>query len=406
MHQTPIANRVHIAIFGRRNAGKSSLINALTKQDIALVSDVAGTTTDPVHKTMELFPLGPVVITDTAGLDDVGDLGEQRVQRSLKVLRQSDLVVVVIDAREGVGPTELELMALVRKENLPVVGFVNKADLVDSPDLEGWGKALGLKLLSGSAVTWQGISELKARVVELGREAAPEPPLVADLVQAGQLVVLVVPIDLAMPKGRLILPQVQTIREILDNDALAVVVKERELKEALDRLNRKPDLVITDSQAFNKVAADVPSDVQMTSFSILFARQKGDLATLIAGARAIDELRPGDSVLISEACTHEAQCDDIGRVQIPRWLRHYVGGDLQFSWTSGTGFPDEVGGFKLAVHCGGCMINRREMFRRLDELGASGVPVVNYGVLLAKVHGVLDRALGPFPYERQVLAGV
>lgn len=405
MQNTPIANRLHIAIFGRRNAGKSRLINALTNQEVALVSEVPGTTTDPVHKTMELLPLGPVVITDTAGLDDEGELGEQRMQRSLKVLRQSDLAVIVIDASRGIGPTELELRDQLKQERIPAVGFVNKADLVGKLDLAAWEAALGLSLLSGSAATGAGVPELKARLMDLGKEAVPESPLVADLVKPGQLVVLVVPIDPGTPKGRLILPQVQAIREILDNGAMAVVVKDRELARALERLDGKPDLVITDSQAFKQVAAIVPPDVPLTSFSILFARQKGDLATLVSGSRAIDALRVGDRILVSEACTHERQCDDIGRVQIPRWLRQHVGGDLQFTWTSGMGFPDAVGDFKLAVHCGGCMINRREMFRRLDALGAAGVPVVNYGVLLAKVHGVLDRALGPFPRERQVLAG-
>lgn len=396
MQQTPLANRLHIAIFGRRNAGKSSLINALTNQDIAMVSAVPGTTTDPVHKAMELLPLGPVVLVDTAGLDDQGELGEQRVARSLKVLRQADLAVVVLDAQAGVGPTERELMDRLRREQLPAVGFVNKWDLAPGQDLARWQAELGLPLVAGSARAGEGLAELKARIVEAGRQAAPEPPLVADLVRPGQLVVLVVPIDLAAPKGRLILPQVQTLREILDHDAMAVVVKEHELKAALANLARRPDWVITDSQAFGKVAADLPPDVLLTSFSILFARQKGELSMFVEGSRALEALRPGDRVLVSEACSHDRQCDDIGRVQIPRWLRQYVGGDLQFTWTNGTGFPDSVEGYKLAVHCGGCMITRKEMLRRLAELGGAEVPVVNYGVLLAKVNGILTRALEPF----------
>lgn len=406
MDNTPRANRTHIAIFGRRNSGKSSLINALTNQDIAIVSDVPGTTTDPVYKSMELLPLGPVVIIDTAGIDDTGMLGEMRVRRTMRVLRQADLAVLVIDPQAGVEQYELDLLAKIRQQNIPLVGVVNKADICKlNGQVSGWQEALGLPLVTVSAVTRQGVEELKARIVAAAAQGASfsEPPIIGDLISPGDTVVLVVPIDMAMPKGRLILPQVQTIRDILDHDAQAIVVKERELREALAGLKDKPRLVVTDSQVFMKVAADVPRDVALTSFSILFARYKGDLEMLVAGAKAIDSLKPGDRVLISEACTHHRQPDDIGAVQIPRWLRQVVGGDLRFEWTSGCGFPDDLAEFKLVVHCGGCMINRREMLRRLDVVENCGVPVVNYGVLLAKIHGVLERALEPFPLARLVL---
>lgn len=405
MDSTPRANRVHIAIFGRRNAGKSSLINALTRQDLALVSEIPGTTTDPVYKAMELLPLGPVMLIDTAGIDDDGALGALRVKRTLKVLRQADLAVLVLDARVPPDHEERALLERIRGEHMHVVGIVNKADLLESREcLEDWLRELDLPLLPVSAATGEGLEALKAAIVTLAQEGPPEPSLLGDLLQPGDTVVLVVPIDLAMPKGRLILPQVQTLRDVLDHDAIAMVVKERELKEALGRLKAPPRLVVTDSQAFNKVAADVPRDVLMTGFSILFARHKGDLEMLVAGARAVDGLKPGDRVLISEACTHHRQSDDIGTVQIPRWLRQYVGGDLHFSWTSGHGFPEDLASYQLVVHCGGCMLNRKEMLRRLEEVSASEVPVVNYGVLLAKVQGVLERALEPFPLARLILA--
>ncbi len=404
MDNTPRANRTHIAIFGRRNAGKSSLINALTNQDIAIVSDVPGTTTDPVYKSMELLPLGPVVIIDTAGIDDTGMLGEMRVRRTLRVLRQADLAVLVIDPATGIQEYELDLISKIRQQDIPVVCVVNKTDVYHlNGQVAEWQDRLGVPFVQASAITRQGIEELKVRIIELASKGPQEPTIIGDLISPGDTVVLVVPIDMAMPKGRLILPQVQTIRDILDHDAYAVVVKERELKEALAGLKSKPRLVVTDSQVFMKVAADVPRDVPLTSFSILFARYKGDLETLVEGAKAIDDLEPGDRVLIAEACTHHRQPDDIGTVQIPRWLRQYVGGELKFEWTSGTGFPDDLSEFNLVVHCGGCMINRREMLRRLDEVEGREVPIVNYGVLLAKIHGVLERALEPFPLARMIL---
>lgn len=399
MQDTPKANRLHIAIFGRRNAGKSSLINALTQQDIALVSAIPGTTTDPVFKAMEIQPLGPCMIIDTAGIDDVGELGELRTKKSRAVLNQTDLALLVIDPAAGISEFERELKEEIIARDIPVIGVLNKTDLgpVETNQLE---KELGLPLVPVSSRTREGIRLLKERIIQSAPAAFEEPHIVGDLLSTGDICVLVVPIDLAAPKGRLILPQVQTIRDILDNDAIATIVKESGLREALAGLAQKPHLVITDSQAFRQVAAETPDDVLMTSFSILFARYKGDLLELVRGAKAIETLRPGDKVLIAEACTHHAQADDIGRVQIPRWLCQYVGGELDFQWSSGSGYPDNLAEFKLVVHCGACMINRRQMLHRIDMARENHVPIVNYGVLLAFVHGILDRALKPFPQAR------
>lgn len=405
MQDTPKGSRLHIAIFGRRNAGKSSLINSLTSQDIALVSDVPGTTTDPVYKAMEILPIGPVMIIDTAGIDDVGDLGALRVERTMQVLNKTDLAVVVIEPEEGVTDFEREIVKEIRKRGLPIAGVVNKIDLwpVTADVLSSWGSDLNLALLGISAKTGQGIEELKRVMIKLAPDDWEGPPLIGDLVSPGDTVVLVVPIDLAAPKGRLILPQVQTIRDLLDNDACAVVVKERELKEALEGLKNPPKLVVTDSQEFMKVGADTPSEVQLTSFSILLARHKGDLETLVAGAKAIESLQPGDKVLISEGCTHHRQADDIGKVKIPRWLRQSVGDELDFEWVSGGTFPPDIAKYKLIVHCGGCMLNRREMLYRLAMAREAGVPIVNYGLLIAHVHGILHRALAPFPLAQMIL---
>ncbi|MGE5617979.1 MAG: [FeFe] hydrogenase H-cluster maturation GTPase HydF [Sphingomonadaceae bacterium] len=404
LNSTPRSERLHIAVFGRRNAGKSSLVNALTNQEVALVSEVAGTTTDPVYKAMELLPLGPVVMIDTAGIDDAGELGDLRVRRTLRVINSTDLALMVIDPAFGLGDWERGLLARLRERGIPTLLVANKCDIHDlGGRLERWALELGLPSAAVSSVTRTGIDELKKLIVDHAPTEPAEPTIVGDLIDPGDVVVLVVPIDLAMPKGRLILPQVQTIRDILDHDAMAVVVKEQGLRAALGKLGCAPRLVITDSQAFDKVAADVPPDVAMTGFSILFARYKGDLEALVAGARAVDRLRPGDKVLISEACSHHRQPVDIGKVQIPRWLRKSVGGELEFTWTSGGGFPDDLASYKLVVHCGGCMINRKEMLHRIRVAEDAGVPIVNYGVLLAKVQGVLRRALQPFPLAQRIL---
>ncbi len=397
LNETPRGSRLHIAIFGRRNAGKSSLINALTNQKIAIVSDVAGTTTDPVYKSMEILPIGPVVLIDTAGIDDVGDLGALRIEKTLAVLAKTDLMLLVVDPVHGIGEPERDIVEKAREQQVPVVGVLNKVDRYPDGRLEELPP-----LLRVSALTGEGIDALKMAMIKSAPKSWTNPTILGDLISPSDLVVLVVPIDLAAPKGRLILPQVQTIRDILDNDAMTLVVKERELKGALASLKEKPRLVVTDSQAFLKVAADTPKDVLMTSFSILFARYKGDLSALAEGAKAIDDLAPGDKVLIAEACTHHRVEDDIGTVKIPRWLRQIVGGALDFKWSSGIELPTDLSDYKLVVHCGACMINRKEMLHRLMTARRAGVPMVNYGVLIAHVLGILPRALKPFPEVRRL----
>lgn len=406
MNETPRGNRLHIALFGRRNAGKSSLINALTNQSLAIVSDVAGTTTDPVYKSMEILPIGPVVVIDTAGLDDTGDLGRMRVEKSLEVLRKTDLALLVMDAATEPGDIEKKLVEACRTKEIPVIGVLNKTDLLASAsvDLEQTKQLLGLTtVIAASALTREGIGELKIAMVRQAPARWDTQTIVGDLLQPGDIAVLVVPIDLAAPAGRLILPQVQMIRDILDHDAMAYTVKERELKECIASLNRKPKIVITDSQAFLKADADTPPDVLLTSFSILFARYKGDLETLVRGARAINRLKPGDKVLVSESCTHHRVEDDIGTVKIPRWLRQHVGGELQVDHSSGLTFPNNLSEYKLVLHCGACMTNRREMLARIVETQQAGVPIVNYGVAIAALMGILRRALSPFPLLQDML---
>ncbi|GAB6180540.1 [FeFe] hydrogenase H-cluster maturation GTPase HydF [Desulfotomaculum defluvii] len=405
MENTPRGNRLHIAIFGRRNAGKSSLINALTNQDIAVVSNIPGTTTDPVYKAMEILPVGPVVIIDTAGIDDSGDLGELRVKRSLDVLNKADLVLLVIDAMSGVSQYEVKIAQRCQEKKLPVVIVLNKIDAhpVTELEVEEAKVQLGGSLVVVSALTGQGIDDLKMAIVKAAPATWDDQAIVGDLLNPGDIAVLVVPIDSAAPKGRLILPQVQTIRDILDHNAMAYVVKESELKDCIATLNKRPKMVITDSQAFREVAKDTPEDILLTSFSILFARYKGDLETLVAGAKAISKLKPGDKVLISEACTHHRMGDDIGTVKIPRWLSQIVGGDLEFNWSSGHRFPENLTEYKLVVHCGACMINRREMLSRIMQVQQAGVPIVNYGVCIAFVTGILNRTLSPFPSIQEML---
>ena len=371
----------------------------MTNQPIALVSDVPGTTTDPVHKTMELLPLGPVVFIDTAGLDDEGPLGEMRVKRTYEVLDRTDLAVLVLDGRLGLTDFERDLAKTIRERKIPLVGVVNKTDLpdFDRGKVEEWGKELGLSLVEVSTLTGVGIEALKMELIRKAPGGDQELTLVGDLIKPGDFVILVVPIDKAAPKGRLILPQQQVIRDLLDHGAIAVVTKESELRETLEQLGKRPALVVTDSQVFAKVDADTPKEIPLTSFSILMARQKGDLAELVQGAKAVMKLKPGDKVLIAEACTHHRQSDDIGTVKIPRWLEQKVGGKLEFHWASGISLPGDLSQYHLIVHCGSCMINRREMMARLNRAKSQGVPVVNYGVLIAFVLGILPRALQPFP---------
>lgn len=401
LNQTPSGERLHISIFGRRNAGKSSVINALTGQKLAIVSDVAGTTTDPVVKSMEILPLGPVIVTDTAGIDDIGALGELRVEKSLRVLEKTDLAILVIEAGLTPGEWENELAQRVKDRGIPMIIAANKIDV--NPDvsaIEAWAKEKGLPFVAISAFTGQNIDGLKNAMISSAPEGFTEPTIIGDLINPGDIVMLVVPIDKAAPKGRLILPQVMTLRDALDHDAYAMVVKERELKSALDSLNRKPKLVVTDSQVFLKVAADTPRDVLMTGFSILMARYKGNLEDYVAGARALRSLKPGSRILISEGCTHHRQGDDIGTVQIPRWLRQAVGGDLEFGFSSGIEFPADFNTYDLVIHCGACTLNRREVMFRQQQAKSAGIPMTNYGIVLAYVHGILDRALEPFPLAK------
>ncbi|MFU2209109.1 [FeFe] hydrogenase H-cluster maturation GTPase HydF [Solidesulfovibrio sp. C21] len=394
--KAPRGVRLIITLVGRRNAGKSSLINAVTGQEVAIVSDFAGTTTDPVAKPYELLPLGPVTFYDTAGLDDVGELGALRVAATKKVLWRTDIAVVVAEAA-GLTEAEKAIIADIRSLEIPILLVFNKADLAAPSEADvAWCRDQGLRIVVASAATGAGATEVKEALIALAPpEAVREPVLAGDLFGEGDTVVCVVPIDLAAPKGRLILPQVQVLREILDGDATAVVVKERELEAALSNLRRPPALVITDSQVILKVSGDVPEDVPLTTFSTLFARFKGDLPTLAAGAATIDRLRDGDTVLMAEACSHHAQADDIGRVKLPRWISQYTGRDLEFEMYSGHDFPDDLERFALVVHCGSCMLGRMEMLRRIKECQRRGVPVTNYGVAISKVQGVLERVLRP-----------
>lgn len=398
MRPAPKSLRLHIGIFGRRNAGKSSLVNALTRQQVSIVSEVAGTTTDPVEKPMELQPIGPVLFIDTAGIDDVGALGELRLQKTRQVFDRTDVGLIVAEAGRW---TEFEerILEELRARQVPAIAVFNKADLAapDADRLASLGQE-GVRCVATVAPEGRGVLELReALVAAAPEEFINQPSMISDLVPPGELAVLVVPIDKEAPKGRLIQPQVQALRELLDGDSYAMVVKERELRDALERLRRPPALVVTDSQAFLKVAGDTPPEVKMTSFSILLARQKGDLAQFVEGALAIDRLKPGDRVLVAEACTHHPISDDIGRVKIPRWLRQYVGGDLQFQTTAGHDFPEDLATFQLVVHCGACMWNRREVLTRMLRCRQAGVPICNYGMTIAYTLGIFDRALEPFP---------
>ena len=400
MNQTPMSERVHIGFFGKRNAGKSSVMNAVTGQEIAVVSDVRGTTTDPVYKSMELLPLGPVVMMDTPGIDDEGDLGALRVRKSYQVLNKTDAAVLVIDGAEGVSKEDSELVARIRRKKIPFLVAVNKRDIAPEGAVHRVREELGLddsQIVAVSASDGTGINELKERIARTARTEETQKSIVRDIISPSDFVVLVVPIDKAAPKGRLILPQQQTIRDILDGDAVSIVVKDCELKETLQKLGKKPKLVITDSQAFSKVSADTPDDILLTSFSILFARYKGNLETAVRGVTAVDGLRDGDVVLISEGCTHHRQCDDIGTVKIPRWIREYTGKKVQFETTSGTEFPDDLSRYRMVIHCGGCMLNEREMKYRLSCAQDQDVPMTNYGILIAYVKGILKRSVEVFP---------
>ena len=413
MNQTPASERVHIGFFGRRNAGKSSVMNAVTGQDLAVVSDVRGTTTDPVYKSMELLPLGPVVMMDTPGIDYEGELGALRVRKSYQVLNKTDAAVLVIDGTVGAAPEDMALLERIREKNIPCVIAVNKKEAAEEailkktvdqlcPEKDG-SEESAAQVICVSAATGEGIPELKELIASAARKEEPERYIVRDLLDPSDTAVLVVPIDKAAPKGRLILPQQQTIRDILEADAVSVVVKETELKNVLGQFREKPKLVITDSQAFEKVAADTPEDILLTSFSILFARYKGDLAAVVKGVTALDTVEDGDVILISEGCTHHRQCDDIGTVKLPRWIREYTGKEIRIETTSGTEFPDELTKYKMIIHCGGCMLNEREMKYRLKCAEDQGVPMTNYGIAIAFMKGILKRSVEVFPEIYEML---
>lgn len=392
LNQTPSSERIHIGIFGKRNAGKSSIINAITGQNTSLVSEVKGTTTDPVYKAMELLPLGPVVFMDTPGLDDEGSLGELRVQKGLEVLGKTDLALLVIDGTCGMEKEDRELAKKLKERDIPTLLVYNKSDLgARAAHTEEF------PVVFASAFTGEGIPELKERLARLLPEKKQEKHLAADLLDPLDLVILVVPIDKSAPKGRLILPQQQTIRDILEAGAVSVVVRDTELQEALGALGRKPKLVITDSQVFAQAAAKVPKDIRLTSFSILFARYKGNLRQAVEGARALEVIEDGDKILISEGCTHHRQCEDIGTVKLPGWIREYTKKEPEFVFTLGGDFPRELGDYKLVIHCGGCMLPEREMQNRLFQAEQEKLPMTNYGILIAYMKGILKRSLEPFP---------
>lgn len=399
LNNTPNADRVHIGIFGRRNAGKSSVINAVTGQNLAIVSDVLGTTTDPVYKAMEILPLGPVVLIDTPGLDDVGELGELRVQKAFQVLNKTDIALLVLDVNSGFSKEEEKLLELVKAKNIPFVAVLNKTDIAKEDKIKEFEKLLKDKynienVVSVSAKKKDGIFEMKEKIASLNTEKE-KSPIISDLVCPGETAVLVVPIDESAPKGRLILPQQQTIRDLLDHNAMAAVTQVTTLAKTLESFKEPPKIVVTDSQAFKEVAKIVPENVPLTSFSILFARHKGELSTLVKGVKAMDDLKDGDTVLISEGCTHHRQCNDIGSVKIPNAVRKYTEKNLNFEFTSGGEFPLDLSKYSLIIHCGGCMLNEREMKYRIACANDAGIPMVNYGVLLAQVNGILKRSLEP-----------
>lgn len=399
LNNTPNADRVHIGIFGKRNAGKSSVINAVTGQNLAIVSEVLGTTTDPVYKAMEILPLGPVVLIDTPGLDDVGELGELRVQKAFQVLNKTDIALLVLDVNSGFSKEEEKLLELVKAKNIPFVAVLNKTDIAKEDKIKEFEKLLKDKynienVVSVSAEKKDGIFELKEKIASLNTEKE-KSPIISDLVCPGETAVLVVPIDESAPKGRLILPQQQTIRDLLDHNAMAAVTQVTTLAKTLESFKESPKIVVTDSQAFKEVAKIVPESVPLTSFSILFARHKGELSTLVKGVKAMDNLKDGDTVLISEGCTHHRQCNDIGSVKIPNAVRKYTGKNLNFEFTSGGEFPLDLSKYSLIIHCGGCMLNEREMKYRIACANDAGIPMVNYGVLLAHVNGILNRSLEP-----------
>ena len=406
MNRTPASERVHISFFGKRNAGKSSVINAVTGQDLSIVSSVMGTTTDPVYKTMELLPLGPVMIIDTPGIDDEGELGALRVRKSYQVLNKTDIAILVVDSTIGKTEEELALIHRFHKKKIPYLVVYNKIDLLSNEEIKDLAMSVRPGEVLVSASSNMNIYELKEKIASLKPEDTHKYPLIQDLINPLDLVILVVPIDKAAPKGRLILPQQQTIRDILERGALSLVVRDTELKDTLEHFRAqriRPRLVVTDSQAFARVSRDTPEDITLTSFSILFARYKGELETQLNGVSSLSSIEDGDRILISEGCTHHRQCGDIGTSKIPDWIRNYTGKKPVFEFTSGTEFPEDVSSYKMVVHCGGCMLNEREMKYRIACCQDQGVPITNYGILIAQVTGILKRSLGPFPEMQKLL---
>ena len=406
MNQTPASERVHISFFGKRNAGKSSVINAVTGQDLAIVSSVRGTTTDPVYKTMELLPLGPVMIIDTPGIDDEGELGALRVRKSYQVLNKTDIAILVVDSTTDKGEEELALIHRFHKKGIPYLVVYNKIDLLSGEEIKDLAMSVRPGEVLVSAADGMNIQELKEKIATLKPEDTHKYPLIQDLIEPLDLVILVVPIDKAAPKGRLILPQQQTIRDILERGALSLVVRDTELKSTLDHFLSQgvcPKLVVTDSQAFARVSKDVPENITLTSFSILFSRYKGELETQLEGVAALSSIQDDDRILIAEGCTHHRQCGDIGTCKIPDWIRNYTGKKPVFEFTSGTEFPDDVSSYKMVVHCGGCMLNEREMKYRIACCRDQSVPITNYGLLIAQVTGILKRSLGPFPEMQKLV---
>ena len=406
MNQTPASERVHISFFGKRNAGKSSVINAVTGQDLAIVSSVMGTTTDPVYKSMELLPLGPVVVIDTPGIDDEGELGALRVRKSYQVLNKTDIAILVVDSTTGKGEEEFALLHKFHEKHIPYLVVYNKIDLLSVEEIKNLAMSVRAGEVLVSAADGMNIQELKEKIATLKPEDTHQYPLIQDLIEPLDLVILVVPIDKAAPKGRLILPQQQTIRDILERGALSLVVRDTELKSTLDHFLAQgvcPKLVVTDSQAFARVSKDVPENITLTSFSILFARYKGELETQLKGVAALSSIEDGDHILIAEGCTHHRQCGDIGTCKMPEWIQSYTGKEPVFEFTSGTEFPDDVSSYKMVVHCGGCMLNEREMKYRIACCQDQGVPITNYGILIAQVTGILKRSLGPFPQMQELV---
>ena len=391
LNDTPQAERIHIGFFGRTNAGKSSLVNKITNQDLAIVSDTKGTTTDPVYKAMEILPLGPVVIIDTPGFDDDGVLGEKRISRTKLVLNKTDVAVLVVDLVEGMAKTDEELIKLFEAKGIPYIVAYNKADLKETVSA---GKANEIYV---SSVTGKNIDELKEMIARAGLQKPAATPLISDLIEAGDTVVLVIPIDSSAPKGRIILPQQQVLREVLDSHAIAYIAQDTDLKNLLDNLKTKPKLVVTDSQAFGKVSKIVPEDIKLTSFSILLARHKGFLKSAVRGVKAIETIEDGDTILISEGCTHHRQCEDIGTYKLPKWLKEYTGKNFNIETTSGLSFAEDLSRYKMIIHCGGCMLNDREMMYRTKCASDCGIPMTNYGTAIAYMNGILWRSLEVFP---------